>query len=80
MNILIATEEMREHLDILRGVFEIAQKQLRFRMDKGSFLYDQITYLGYLIDENGILQLETSAENVESIINYPTPHNIKDIS
>ena len=62
----LATEKMREHLDIFRGVFEIAQKhKLRFRMDKCSFLYDQITYLGYLIDKNGI---QPSVEN-ESVIN-----------
>ena len=44
-------------------------------MDKCSFLYDQITYLGYLIDKNGI---QPSVEN-ESVINYPTLRNMKNI-
>lgn len=76
-DIMVATEEMQEHLDILREVFEIARKHnLQFRMDKCSFLYNQITYLGYLLSENGI---QPSAENVESVVNYPNPRNTKEI-
>jgi len=74
-DILIATERMDEHLTILREVFEIAQRhRLKFRLDKCSFLYDRITYLGYLICENSI---QPSAENIESVVNYPIPRNTK---
>lgn len=76
-DLLIATEKMEEHLDILREIFEVAQKHnLRFRLDKCSFLYNQITYLGYSINENGI---QPSEANIESIINYPVPRNIKEV-
>jgi len=76
-DILIATERTDEHLTILREVFEIAQRhQLKFRLDKCSFLYDRITYLGYLICENGI---QPSAENIESVVNYPIPRNTKQV-
>jgi len=76
-DILIATERISEHLTILREVFEIAQRhRLKFRLDKCSFLYDRITYLGYLIYENGI---QPSAENIESVVNYPIPRNTKEV-
>jgi len=44
-DILIATEVMQEHFDILQEIFEIVRKhRLQFRMDNCSFLYDQIIY------------------------------------
>lgn len=76
-DILVATEGIEEHFNILREVFEIAQQhKLRFREDKCFFLYNEITYLGYLINENGI---QPSVENVESIIHYPIPRNVKEV-
>ena len=76
-DILIATENVEEHLDILKEVFQIAYvNHLKFRLDKCSFLYTEITYLGYLINEHGI---RPSTENVEAIVNYPTPRNAKEV-
>lgn len=76
-DILIATKEIEEHLAILRELFETAQRhKLKFRLDKCFFLYSEIDYLGYLIDKNGI---RPSATNVESVINYPAPRNVKEI-
>ena len=46
-DILIATDVVEEHLNILRNVFKLARRyNLEFRLDKCSFLYKQITYLG----------------------------------
>lgn len=74
-DILVATEEMEEHFEILREVFETARKhKLRFRTDKCSFLYDR--YLGYLISKDGI---QPSAGNIESVINYLVPRNTKEV-
>lgn len=74
-DILIATETIEEHLEILREVFELAGKcKLKIREDKCYFLHTEITYLGYLIDENGI---RPSNANIESIVNYPIPRNAK---
>ncbi|XP_011879402.1 PREDICTED: uncharacterized protein LOC105568378, partial [Vollenhovia emeryi] len=76
-DILVATEEMEEHLDILREVlvFGTARRHgLRFRLDKCSFLYSEIVYLRYSISESGI---QPSAANIESVVNYPVPRNTK---
>lgn len=76
-DIMIATEGIDEHLIILREVLEKAHDHnLRFRLDKCHFLYNQITYLGYLVDEKGI---QPSPANVDSIVNYPLPRNTKDV-
>ncbi|XP_076288208.1 uncharacterized protein LOC143212853 [Lasioglossum baleicum] len=74
---LVATETIDEHLDILREIFRLARKfNLRFRLDKCSFFYRQITYLGYSISENGIAPAK---ENIESVVDYPAPRNIKEV-
>lgn len=76
-DILIATNDIEEHLDILRTVFELAREyQLKFRLDKCYFLYREITYLGYLINEHGI---RPSVENVRCVLDYPIPRTCKDV-
>jgi len=76
-DILIATENIDEHLDILREVFEIARRhRLKFRLDKCFFVRTEITYLGYLIDQYGI---RPSAQNVKCVVNYPIPRGTKEL-
>lgn len=76
-DILIATQSIDEHLEILSEVFNLARRhKLRFRLDKCSFLYREIVYLGYLINESGI---RPSTVNVESVINFPIPRNTREV-
>ncbi|XP_018406547.1 PREDICTED: uncharacterized protein LOC108782710, partial [Cyphomyrmex costatus] len=76
-DILIATENVDEHLEILREVFDLARQHgLQFRLDKCSFLYREIVYLGYSIDKSGI---RPSAMNVESVVDFPAPRNAKEV-
>lgn len=75
-DILIATETLEEHLEILRELFRIAKRHyLKFRLGKCLFLYKEITYLGYLINEDGI---RPSNKNVEAVLKYPIPRNVKE--
>lgn len=47
-DVLVATETVEEHLEILREVFAVARQHgLEFRLDKCRILYNEITYLGY---------------------------------
>lgn len=76
-DILIASTDLDEHLNILSQVFEIAAKYgLQFRLDKCSFLENSATYLGYVITEEGI---SPSPENIESVINFPIPQTCKEV-
>lgn len=76
-DILVATESVGEHVGILREVFELSGRcRLRFRLDKYCFMQTEIKYLGYCIDQHGI---RPSNENIESVLNYPIPRNIKEV-
>ncbi|KAL4147807.1 hypothetical protein QTP88_002156 [Uroleucon formosanum] len=76
-DILIATEAVPEHFVILKKVFNLAAKfDLKFRLDKCSFLYECIEYLGYIIDEVSVCP---SPRNIDSIKNYPIPKNQKQV-
>lgn len=76
-DILIATETINEHINILKEIFEIASKnKLHFRFDKCKFLFKKITYLGYLISSDGI---QPDPSNVEAVTKYPLPKNSKEV-
>jgi len=76
-DILIATETIPDHFIIFKKVFNLAAKfDLKFRLDKCSFLYDSIEYLGYVINESGV---RPSLKNIDSITNYPVPRNQKQV-
>jgi len=53
-----------------------AKFDLKFRLDKCSFLYDSIEYLGYVINESGV---RPSPRNIDSVTNYPVPKNQKQV-
>lgn len=66
-DILIATKDIDEHIEILQKVLKhAAQFHLDFRFDKCSILLQEINYLGYIIDKTGI---QPSIENVDAILN-----------
>lgn len=74
-DILIATENIKEHLEILTDVFQTAARnKLIFRLDKCSFLYNLVPRLHD--NQNGI---RPSKHNIESVLNYPIPRNTKEI-
>ena len=75
-DILIATENLEEHLAILKELFEVAGRfHLNFRLDKCRFLYREIDYLGYRVNSEGI---RPSDENIAAVANYPVPRNAKE--
>lgn len=49
---------------------------LRLQRDKCSFFQPSVTYLGYVIDKNG---LRTCPNKVSAIINAPTPTNVTEL-
>jgi len=74
---ILATENIEEYWEIKKNVFQTAaQNKLIFRLDKCSFLYEEITYLDYTIKQNSI---RPSKHNIESILNYRISRNTKEI-
>lgn len=76
-DILIATETLIEHYDILREVLTLCRSHnLELSLDKCSFLFTSTVYLGYANDEN---EIRPTQDSVEAIINYLVPRNQKEM-
>ncbi|XP_029169579.1 uncharacterized protein LOC114939432 [Nylanderia fulva] len=76
-DLLIATKDLDEHIEILSRVFEVAgENRLGFRLDKCHFARTEIKYLGYCVSRHGI---RPSDENVASVVDYPVPRSAKNM-
>lgn len=65
------------HLERLRTVFERFQSAgLRLEKSKCAFFQDSVTYLGHIIDKNG---LHKCPEKVEAVNNAPEPNSITEL-
>ncbi|MFS7899882.1 putative nucleotidyltransferase, Ribonuclease H [Helianthus anomalus] len=76
-DILVFSQDIRQHLLHLRQVFTILRDQkLYANRAKCHFLSPEVLFLGYLISENGIRMDESK---VEAITAWPTPTSIHEV-
>lgn len=77
-DMLKATQTFSEHFKILIiEVFRLAAKHmLRFNLDKCSFGFCEVEYLGYIVNKHGI---RASTKHVEAMLSYPIPKNQKQV-
>ena len=76
-DILITAETEAEYLKILEEVLDrLAKAELRVKKHKCKFMASSVTYLGYVIDAQGIRPLP---EKVEAIKQAPTPKNVTEL-
>jgi len=76
-DIMIATESIEEHLDLLTRVLCVMRNnQLEIRLDKSEFLKCQVVYLGYSVNQLGI---RPNPKNICIVQNYPVPKNHKEL-
>lgn len=74
-DILIATHCQEEHLRILDKLLKrIVQSGLEIKLSKCHFFKNQIDYLGYVADAQGI---RPNDAHIKSIAAYPQPVNLK---
>lgn len=76
-DIVIATKTFSEHVRLLRLVGErLAKANLTISLDKSRFCRKRVTYLGYLLTDEGV-----SIDNarIAPILDYARPKNVKDI-
>lgn len=70
-DILIVTPDIESHYDTLHTVFTRLQKYgLRLSLEKCEWLKTNITFLGYLVDERGLLPMPSK---VDAILEFPPP-------
>ncbi|GBP03951.1 Transposon Tf2-6 polyprotein [Eumeta japonica] len=73
-DIMVATEDVKEHLRILAKVFRrLVDNRLELRLDKCEFMRTSVKYLGYEIDGKGI---RADDAGVRAVIDFPVPSNV----
>lgn len=76
-DVLITGKDRQEHMERLRRVLQsFKDAGLTLRYDKCEFFKDEVSYLGYIIDKNGIRK---SPDKVKAIKEAPTPKNVNQL-
>ncbi|XP_046964488.1 uncharacterized protein K02A2.6-like [Vanessa cardui] len=76
-DILITGKDKVEHWARLKLVFDrLKDSGLTLRKEKCEFFKNEINYLGYIIDKNGIRK---SSEKVKAILEAAVPKNLKEL-
>lgn len=76
-DLMIATSTLEEHINILNEVFEVINRHgLKLRLTKCKFFLQEVDYLGYRVNFNGI---KPNPENLEAVRGFPIPKNIRDV-
>ncbi len=76
-DILIFSETLDDHLRHLDSIFgRLREHDLRLKLKKCSFLQTETSYLGFIIDENGIMP---DPKKVEAIRSLPAPTCVKEV-
>lgn len=76
-DLLVATEDIEKHLQVLSQIMRLVSvHDLQLRFDKCKFLYEEITYLGYVVGHDII---RPNPENIKSVANFPIPRNVADV-
>jgi transposase InsO family protein len=76
-DILICTETLQKHLEILKIVAQkLSDANLAINLEKSKFLQTSLTFLGYVLDETG---LRPDPGKVSAVVNYPAPRTITEL-
>lgn len=76
-DVIIISNNFEQHISLLERVLDkLKAANLTINFEKSQFFRTKLKYLGYIVDSNG---LNADPEKVESIMNYPTPSNRKEV-
>ena len=76
-DLIIISEDFKSHLQFLENVLQTLLKvRLRINGDKCEFACSSVTYLGYLLDEDG---LRPEPERIKPVFGMPSPKNSKEL-
>jgi hypothetical protein len=76
-DILIYSATFEDHLKHLQQVLELlVDDQWKVKLSKCTFAQNQVTYLGHVINENGV---GTNPEKIAVIANWRTPQSVKEL-
>ena len=76
-DILIYSRTLEDHIRLLRAVFSVLTEQkLKVKRSKCVFAQSSLTYLGHVISAQ---EVSTDARNIQSVLHWPVPSNVKEI-
>lgn len=76
-DVVVITDSFEKHMEILREVLKrITQAGLTINYQKSKFCRERLTYLGYVVDKDG---LHVDPDKVAAIMNLPVPTTVKQV-
>uniref|UniRef100_A0A1Y1K180 RNA-directed DNA polymerase n=2 Tax=Photinus pyralis TaxID=7054 RepID=A0A1Y1K180_PHOPY len=76
-DIIVVSQTFDEHITILKEVYRrLKEANLTVNIEKCDFCKSRLSYLGYVVDKDG---LHTDPQKVEAISLYPKPKTVTDI-
>ncbi|RVE49340.1 hypothetical protein evm_005955 [Chilo suppressalis] len=76
-DIICISNTFSEHIELLERIYQrLKDAGLTINKKKSQFRRKELKYLGYYIDKHG---LRTDPGKVDTILNYPTPSNPKEV-
>lgn len=75
-DILVATETVESHIDILKKVFTaMVSSKLELKLKKCVFLYKEVEYLGYKVLKE---RIQPTDRGIMAVQNFPEPKTVKE--
>ena len=76
-DIIIFSSNIEEHLEKLQAVFQrLSNNNLKLKGSKCEFFKSQVSYLGHIVSEEGIL---TDPAKIEVVKTWPVPKSVKEV-
>lgn len=76
-DIIVVSKTFDDHISLLNRVLDrLKSANLTINYGKSKFFRSELKYLGYVVDERG---LRTDPSKIQSIVDYPTPCNRKEV-
>lgn len=76
-DIVVTSNTLEEHLKLLETISErLSKANLSISAEKSKFCQKRISYLGYILSEEG---LSIDSSKLEPILSYPSPKTLKEV-
>ncbi|CAI7874404.1 unnamed protein product [Closterium sp. NIES-53] len=76
-DILIYSRDMKQHIEHLRSVFEILQREKFYvKLSKSEFALKKVQFLGHMVSAPGV---HVDPKKIEAIRTWKTPENVKEL-
>ena len=76
-DVIVFSESLSDHVPHVRSILEVLrQHRLYAKLEKCEFHKDQMTFVGYLVSQQGI---GMDPAKVSAVLDWPTPTTVKEV-